>query len=80
MTETDDLLVDWKAVYAEQNPTREPERMQYSEAMLAGFTLIRRELRMAQPSRQEQPTVATPFKLRGKIIDALAKHNPKDAE
>ena len=51
MTETEEILNDWKAVYAEQYPHRDPERMQYSDAMLAGFTMLRRELRSSRGER-----------------------------
>jgi hypothetical protein len=86
MTETEELLADWKAVYGEQNPSRDPERMRYDEAMLAGFTLMRREMRSAAkttPPDDKQPgvpEVRTPFILRGQILDRLAGHNPKDPE
>lgn len=48
MTEEEELLTDWKAVYGEQQPRRDPERMQYTDAMLALGTLLRREIRAGQ--------------------------------
>lgn len=45
MTETEKLLSDWRATYAELNPNREPDSMQYTDAMLALAVMLRREMR-----------------------------------
>jgi len=44
--------------------------------MLAVGVLLRRELRL----KDEKPSIPARFKLRGKILDGLAKYNPKDSE
>jgi hypothetical protein len=51
VTEEEELLIDWKAVYGEQNPKRPVEQMQYTAAMLALGTLLRREIRTGEAAR-----------------------------
>ena len=49
MTEAEELLSDWKATYGELNPKRDPDSMQYTDAMLALAVLLRREIRLPTP-------------------------------
>jgi len=74
--ETEEFLTDLRAVYGEMFPHREPEALQYTDTLLAVGVLLRRELRL----REERPSIPARFKLRGKILDGLAKYNPGDPE
>lgn len=74
MSETAELLSDWKAVYGEIFPHRNPEAMRVDDALLALGVLLRREVRMGPAS------TGTVSNLRTRTLDRLAKHNAKDPE
>ena len=42
--ETKEFLIDWRATYGELHPDREPDAMNYTDAMLAMGVLLRREI------------------------------------
>lgn len=78
MTEAEELLTDWKAVYGELHPAREPDQMQYTDAMLALGVLLRREARMSPAS--VVPELPNRIRVRGKILDRLSSHDARDPE
>ena len=51
MTEKEELLTDWKAVYGEMYPHRPAEEMNYSASTLALGVLLRREIRLGQAAQ-----------------------------
>jgi hypothetical protein len=44
MNEINELLCDWRAVYGELFPSRDPQAMQYSDALAAGMELMDRKI------------------------------------
>lgn len=46
MTELETLLHEWKAVYGELHPTRNPEHMLYNDSALALAVLMNRKIEM----------------------------------
>jgi hypothetical protein len=78
MTEAEKLLHDWKVVYGETHPAREPDGMQYTDAMLALGVLLRREARMS--TGRTAPALPDRITVRGRILDRLSSHDPSDPE
>ena len=70
-SEAADILAEWRAVYAEIFPHRNPEAMPVDDPQLALAVMVRRELRLAAGSVSN---------LRTRTLDRLAKHNPLDQE
>lgn len=82
MNELGNLVDDLRSVYGELFPQRNPEAMRLSDDVLALGVLVMREVRKLQPavSPSPAPDLPKPFVLHGKILDRIAKHNPKDSE
>lgn len=75
MSEATELLADWKKVYGEMHPRRDPESMRYDDSTLALGVLLQAEIRKAA---QTAPVSAG--RLQARMMDRFAKHNSKDPE
>lgn len=81
MTEADELLAAWKRTYGEMNRRREPDAMRYEDSTLAlGVTLMHEFRALIEQEIAAVSKTGSVSNLRPRVLNALAKYNPKDAE
>ena len=79
--DADELLTAWRKTFGELHPGRYAEAMPYLDSSLAlGVTLEQRFRELIEQEVARAIKAGSLSSPRTRILDRLAKHNPKDAE